>query len=109
MMALALMKGKTMKTSTILRRALRLLGPNGERWGRGAYRIIVGRKVCYCAIGAIRKISEGDFRAEITLADSIQSPVSSVGDWNDRARSFVTIRRGFERAIKRAEKEEAKR
>ena len=102
-----------MKTSTVLRRALRLLGENGERWIKGSYAKdkfsgpiswCDRRASLFCAVGALRKSAPDSIKAELTLGYFLRS--GSVSEWNDRARSFATIRRGFERAIALAEKEE---
>ena len=96
-----------MKTSTVLKRALRLLD-GGRRWikgnRRGSKRGVRG--VCYCVIGAMDKVAEGAFMPACSVFDKAIG-TNETAHWNDAPhRRWSHVEAAFKRAIKLAEKEE---
>lgn len=82
---------------TVLRRALALLGPNGENWVRGTYRD--GHK--YCSVGAITEaigcsLSVGEYWIKSNIPGYRTGRIASM---NDRAPSFSEVREMFEQMI----------
>lgn len=98
-----------MKTSTVLKRALRLLD-GGRRWIKGHYE---GRKdgvraKCYCAEGAVLKVAQ---KNPLVWSRPMGILLGIVGKhvhiWNDdHHRRWSHVEAAFKRAIKLAEKEE---
>lgn len=98
-----------MKTSTVLKRALRLLD-GGRRWIKGVSR---GSKAgvrgeCYCSMGAIEKAlaGKGAFMPVCDVFDAVIG-TNATALWNDAPhRRWSHVEAAFKRAIKLAEKEE---
>lgn len=120
------MSTTTKKPSEVLREALALLGPNGERWIKHAYfdayaddslesgGPALGRSGCStCATGAICMV-EGrppmlveDFPGGAWSYLSAACDGAPIIHFNDEAAGFPEVRAAFERAIALAEKAEA--
>ena len=90
-----------MKPSTVLRRALKLLGSNGEKWWQGEE-----ESGCFCPMTAIWELAPTCAIYDCAERYLRRAVRKDIVIWNDYARSFATIRRGFQRAITLAEKEE---
>lgn len=100
----------TSTAADVLRRALELLGPNGEMWIQGNF---LGVDAECCALGAIWKAA---FRSdpEGLMEESGRRylrkalNVINVADWNDApGRTFAEVKAAFEKAITLAEQGEA--
>ena len=106
-----------MKPSEALRKARELLTPEGawtkEGWARNKQHWFVAPEspnaVCWCARGALRKVSGGYTReeldAEIVLQDTLGlTHTGSIADWNDaEERTQDDVLEAFTKAIALAE------
>jgi hypothetical protein len=92
------------RASVVLRRALELLGPNGERWIQGR----LGDKSACCSVGAIW-FSANDVGSEAGARRHLAKVVRAedIAKWNDaHSRTFPEVKAAFEKAIVLAEQEE---
>lgn len=90
------------KSKTVLKRALKLFGPNGERWGKRYYK----SNDKFCSLGAIREtISSAQFFILYTPVKSLLQDVvgGNVIAWNDNPiRKWPEVKAAFEKAIELA-------
>ena len=110
-----------MKAIQVLKRARKLFDER-DRWMKGDYEKKCNRHFCYCAVGAIRKVTKGgdnynnvnrDAYVEALTALAAVIPKKfqdngaaedSVINWNDDAFTIWSeVKRRFDRAIKRLE------
>jgi hypothetical protein len=97
-----------MKKSTILKKALKLLGPRGGNWGKESYYNVVKGKEKWCSVGAINCIN-APFEERSEALDYLETVLKvnsfeyiKISRWNDAAKNFKEIKKGFEAAIKLA-------
>lgn len=103
------------KPSELLRRALELLGPNGERWTKGRYKVVPGAEEeypdgAYCSSGAIEEINTiNQDKAKQYLREAIWASIyttDGIINFNDaKIRKFPEVKATFEAAIALAIKE----
>ena len=105
-------KHKRKLIQNVLRRTLKIFGPNGEHWTRRNYRNWVGNTVQYCMLGALNRATRSD-KLYCTTCDALISEGKKqhninfdIIKFNDtRKRKFGEIRNLFQQTIKSLEKE----
>lgn len=91
-----------------LKKALELLGPNGENWIQGTYHVWDEARavVKYCGLGACRKSGLGGFGLELAEYIPAVSAYSTYWQWQDAPeRTFSEVREVFQKAIMAASPE----
>ncbi len=97
-----------MKSSTVLEKALALLGNRGQRWIKGENSVEPGElyngkiyaKRVFCSIGALEEIDPYSDSEAIGFLDLAIKPKRSVILFNDKkATTFPMVRKAFKKAI----------
>lgn len=88
-----------MKDSEVLRKALELMGPEGENWGRQV-RFVPVHKLCpFLALESIQQMSTGYWARALGFDVSL-----NLFTWNDTpGRTFTDVKELFEKQIAFAE------
>jgi hypothetical protein len=93
------------ETQRVLRRALELLGPNGEHWGRGVFRDDGKPSWCegsqtLCILTAIGTLEPSTYEARQAAVHAVSGVVGiHIATFNDRAASFADVKGALESAI----------